>query len=86
MALLKDLRSNVNVQQEKRAQIEAGGTQTFREHLQLPLRSGLLGIPGWLSDLAAAFRLRQDPGVLGSNPTSDSLHGVRFCLSLCGSN
>lgn len=40
VAPVKDLRSNVNanVQQGKSALIEAGGPQTFRGHLWLPLQ------------------------------------------------
>ncbi|XP_077720726.1 cotranscriptional regulator ARB2A isoform X19 [Canis aureus] len=43
------------------------------------------GTPGWLSGLASAFCPGRDPGVLGSSPTSGSLHGACFslCLYLC---
>ena len=43
------------------------------------------GQPGWLSGLAPASGPGPDPGVLGSSPTSGSLHGAcfSFCLGLC---
>ena len=41
------------------------------------------GIPGGLSGWAAAFSSGCDPAVLGSSPTSGSLHGACFSLRLC---
>ena len=41
------------------------------------------GAPGWLSNWASAFSSGRDPGVLGSSPTSGSLHGACFSLCLC---
>ncbi|CAD7670708.1 unnamed protein product [Nyctereutes procyonoides] len=40
-----------------------------------------VGAPGCLSWYMSAFGSSCDPGVLGSNPTSGSLHGA--CFSLC---
>ena len=39
--------------------------------------------PGWLSGLASAFGPGPDPGDPGLSPTSGSLHGTCFYLSLC---
>ena len=41
------------------------------------------GIPGWLNSLAPALGPGRDPGVPGSSPTSNSLHGACFSLCLC---
>ena len=46
----------------------------------------ITGIPGWLSGLAPAFSSGCDPGDPGSSPTSGSLHGACFSLSLCVSH
>ena len=45
-------------------------------------KKGKKGQPGWLSGFAPAFSPGHDPGVLGSSPTSGSLHGTCFSLSL----
>ena len=49
----------------------------------LILKFIILGIPGWLRDLAPAFGPGRDPGVPESSPTSGSQHGACFSLCLC---
>ena len=48
-----------------------------------PYKKTTLGIPGWPSGLVPAFGPGRDPGDLGLNPTSGSLHGACFSLCLC---
>ena len=48
---------------------------------QPPCKFSELGMPGWFRGWASAFGPGCDPGVLGSSPTSGSLHGA--CFSLC---
>ena len=50
----------------------------------LTLKLLQMGMPGWLRGLVPSFGSGRDPGVLGSGPTSGSLHGACFylCLSL----
>ena len=47
------------------------------------IKCDMYRVPGWLSDWASAFGPGRDPGVLGSSPTSGSLHGACFSLCLC---
>ena len=46
-------------------------------------RNLMVGIPGCLSGLAAAFCPGHDPEDQGSSPTLGSLHGACFSLCLC---
>ena len=64
--------------------------QLIMVHIQIfsPLFYGFkiynnLGMPGWLSGWASTFGSWHDPAVLGSSPTSDSLHEACFSLCLC---
>ena len=57
------------------------GAQTHNPEI----KSHMLWMPGWLSGWVSALGSGRDPGVLGSSPTSGSLHGAyfSFCLGLC---
>ena len=50
---------------------------------QALFKSLCTGAPGWLSGWASTFGSGHDPGVLGSSPTSGSMQGACFYLSLC---
>ena len=69
----------------------AGDPQQFTIYkmLAVPNKPYSLGAPVWLRGWGSAFGSGRDPRVLGSSPTSGSLHGACFflcpclCLSLC---
>ena len=95
MSLAADTR-NMYVEKEKQVLKHTDAMIEFRQLVKIlffpgfvmfalsvtVLKSEIWGITGWLSSLAPAFSPGHDPGVLGLSPTSSSLHGACFSLSL----